>query len=80
MATVELSRADFLNELRIAPKWKLFQHYKGGYFELLVFYSFGTWIYKSPSIFGMNEQEGKSFCRTLTEIASIPSVAEAKVE
>ena len=74
-----LSREDFLDEIRIAPKWNIFQYYQSGYFELLVFYSFGTWIYQSPAISEMAESESKYFYRTLTEIVNTPSIAEAKI-
>jgi len=77
---ISLSREDFLDEIRIAPKWNIFQYYQGGYFELLVFYGFGTWIYRSPSIQGMIDSEKKYFYKTLSEIVSTPSILEAKIQ
>lgn len=80
METADLSREDFLDEIRIAPKWNIFQYYQGGYFELLVFYSFGTWIYRSPSIVSMCDSERKYFYKTLSEIVNTPSIMEAKIQ
>lgn len=80
MEAVELSREDFLDEIRIAPKWNIFQYYSGGFFELLVFYGFGTWIYRSPKIVDMQISEREYFFRTLGEITCTPSIAEVRIE
>jgi hypothetical protein len=80
VATVELSVEEFLSEIRIAPKWKLFQYYQSGFFELLVFYSFETWIYRSPAVVRMTDAERKHFYKTLSEIMIMPFIAEARVE
>jgi hypothetical protein len=79
MEPIDLRAGDFLDELRIAPKWNIFQYYQGGYFELLVFYSFGTWIYRSPSMQSMTQNESRTFYQDLMGITSSPTIASAKI-
>ena len=75
---IELSGNDFLQEIRIAPKWNIFQYYQQGHFELIVFYSFGTWIYRSPSMINMGTIERGNFYGELRDTIRQPTIAEAK--
>lgn len=76
---LELSAEDFLNEIRIAPKWNIFQYYQGGYFDLFVFYPFGTHIFRSPPMNTLFEPLRKHFYRELMDTIAVPSIREAKV-
>jgi hypothetical protein len=76
---VNLSREDFLDEIRIAPKWDIVKYYKAGYYDLIVFYGFTLGFYRSPSIFEMEETERKYFYQELHVIVNTPWIKEAKV-
>ncbi len=80
MDVVQLGREDFLDEIRVAPKWNLYHFKYYGFFELVVFYHAKMYIYHSPYITDMTESESKYFYRTLEELMNTPSIMEAKVE
>lgn len=74
-----LSVDDFIGELRIAPRWDIFQYYQEGWFELVVYYNFGVWNYASPSIRSMTTVEAKQFYQELTKITKEPTIVAAKI-
>jgi hypothetical protein len=75
---IPLRREDFLDEIRVAPRWSMYPH-SSGFFELIVFYPFATRVYWSPVLSEMSPTERAYFYTALHEIINTPSIAEGKV-
>jgi hypothetical protein len=79
MEPVELSGEDFLDEIRIAPKYNVWQEYDQGLIGLTVYYSFGQYWYVSPSMKGLGSLSAAGWYKELTAILGEPTIKKCRV-
>jgi hypothetical protein len=76
---VELSGEDFLDEIRIAPKYNVWQEYDQGLIGLTVYYSFAQYWYVSPSMKEMGYLSSAGWYKELTAILGEPTIKKCRV-